>query len=46
MKNIIYILTGHSGVGKSSLINLLDPNLNLKTASVSHQNQQGQHTTT
>ena len=24
----------------------MDPNLNLKTASVSHQNQQGQHTTT
>ena len=46
MKNKISIFTGHSGVGKSSLINLLDPNLNLKTASVSHQNQQGQHTTT
>ena len=30
MKNKISIFTGHSGVGKSSLINLLDPNLNLK----------------
>jgi ribosome biogenesis GTPase len=46
MKNRISIFTGHSGVGKSSLVNLLDPNLNLKTAKVSEQNEQGQHTTT
>ena len=46
MKNRISIFTGHSGVGKSSLVNLLDPNLKLKTAKVSEQNEQGQHTTT
>ncbi len=46
MKNKISIFTGHSGVGKSSLVNLLDPKLNLKTAKVSEQNEQGQHTTT
>lgn len=46
MKNKISIFTGHSGVGKSSLVNLLDPNLNLKTAKISEQNEQGQHTTT
>ena len=46
MKNKISIFTGHSGVGKSSLLNLLDPSLNIKTAKVSKQNKQGQHTTT
>ncbi len=46
MKNRISIFTGHSGVGKSSLINLLDPRLNLKIGRVSEQNEQGQHTTT
>ena len=46
MKNRISIFTGHSGVGKSSLINLLDPKLNLKIGRVSEQNEQGQHTTT
>ena len=46
MKNKISIFTGHIGVGKSSLVNLLDPKLNLKTAKVSEQNEQGQHTTT
>jgi ribosome biogenesis GTPase len=46
MKNRISIFTGHSGVGKSSLINLLDPRLQLKIGRVSEQNEQGQHTTT
>ena len=46
MKDKISIFTGHSGVGKSSLVNLLDPSLNIKTARVSKQNEQGQHTTT
>ena len=46
MKDKISIFTGHSGVGKSSLVNLLDPSLNIKTAKVSKQNEKGQHTTT
>jgi len=42
----VTMFSGHSGVGKSSLINLLDPDLNLKTAEISTQHKQGQHTTT
>jgi ribosome biogenesis GTPase len=46
MKNKIAMISGHSGVGKSTLINSVDPNLNIKTASISEQHQQGTHTTT
>jgi len=42
----VSMFSGHSGVGKSTLINAIDPNLNLKTAEVSKQHKQGQHTTT
>ena len=37
---------GHSGVGKSTLINTLDPNLDLKTGTISLAHLSGQHTTT
>ena len=40
------LVSGHSGVGKSTLINAISPNLQLRTASISEQHQQGQHTTT
>lgn len=40
------LLTGHSGVGKSSLINVLQPSLKLKTGSVSESHKKGTHTTT
>ena len=40
------MFSGHSGVGKSTLVNALDPNLQLKTKAISTQHQQGQHTTT
>ena len=42
----ISMFSGHSGVGKSTLINSIAPDLNLKTASISAQHKQGQHTTT
>lgn len=40
------MISGHSGTGKSTLINALQPNLELKTAQISLQHKQGQHTTT
>ncbi|MGY3791308.1 ribosome small subunit-dependent GTPase A [uncultured Aquimarina sp.] len=46
MKGNTSMFSGHSGVGKSTLVNLIEPNLSLKTAEISDQHQQGQHTTT
>lgn len=40
------MFSGHSGVGKSTLLNVLSPDLHLRTAEISEQHQQGQHTTT
>lgn len=40
------MFSGHSGVGKSTLINSIDASLNLKTTEISEQHLQGQHTTT
>ena len=42
----VSMFSGHSGVGKSTLVNALEPNLNLKTKHISEQSKQGQHTTT
>lgn len=42
----VSMFSGHSGVGKSTLINVIAPGLNLKTAEISSQHKQGQHTTT
>lgn len=46
MKGKVSIFAGHSGVGKSTLINAVEPSLDLKTKEISEQHQQGQHTTT
>ena len=46
MKDKINVISGHSGVGKSTLINKLQPNLNISTKELSEKHNQGQHTTT
>lgn len=46
MKNRVSLFSGHSGVGKSTLVNTIEPDLNLKTLEISEQHKQGQHTTT
>lgn len=42
----VSMFAGHSGVGKSTLVNAIEPSLNLKTKAISQQHMQGQHTTT
>ncbi len=40
------LISGHSGVGKSSVINIIFPGINLKTGEISGWSGKGQHTTT
>ena len=40
------MISGHSGVGKSTLVNSLDSNLDLRTGAISDAHKQGKHTTT
>ncbi len=42
----VSMFSGHSGVGKSTLVNAMEPALDLKTKDISEQSKQGQHTTT
>lgn len=46
MKDKVTLFSGHSGVGKSTLVNAIENRLDLKTAAISMQHMQGQHTTT
>jgi ribosome biogenesis GTPase len=46
MKDKISLISGNSGVGKSTLLNVLNPALNLKTEEISDYHKQGKHITT
>lgn len=46
MQGKVNLVSGHSGTGKSTLINALDPTLNLKTGAISATHLKGKHTTT
>ena len=46
MQNKVCVFSGHSGVGKSTLLNSLDDNLSIKTLPISESKKSGQHTTT
>ena len=46
LRNKKSLFSGYSGVGKSTLLNRLDPSLNLKTSEVSESFKSGKHTTT
>ncbi len=46
LRDKVSVISGHSGVGKSTLINRIQPGLNLKVAEISDIHQSGKHTTT
>ncbi|MEI7977240.1 MAG: ribosome small subunit-dependent GTPase A [Bacteroidota bacterium] len=46
LQNKTTLVAGHSGVGKSSLLNAIEPKLNLRTGIISKTSFNGQHTTT
>lgn len=46
MRGKLNVITGNSGVGKSTLVNILDPTFRLKTGQISDSHQTGKHTTT
>jgi len=46
MKDKVSMISGHSGVGKTTLLNTIEPNLNLKTSEISEIHKAGKHTTT
>jgi len=46
LKDKVTLLSGHSGVGKTTLVNVIDPDLDLATQEVSEAHQKGMHTTT
>lgn len=46
LKDKISLISGNSGVGKTTLLNILNPTLNLKTEEISDYHKQGKHVTT
>jgi ribosome biogenesis GTPase len=46
MKDKTNVFSGHSGVGKSTIINSIQPNIQLKTGEISEAHYSGKHTTT
>jgi ribosome biogenesis GTPase len=46
LKEKVTLLAGNSGVGKSTLINIIEPSLKLKTREISQSHKSGKHTTT
>lgn len=46
MQDKVCMFSGHSGVGKSALVNYLDPNLNVRVGEISDVHEKGKHTTT
>ena len=46
LKDKITLLSGHSGVGKSTIINKLIPGVSLRTGDISEYHNKGMHTTT
>jgi ribosome biogenesis GTPase len=46
LKNKVTVLSGQSGVGKSSLLNAIQPGLDLLVGDISEENEKGRHTTT
>lgn len=46
MQGKVNMFSGHSGVGKSTLVNTIEPTFDIKTKEISTLHMQGQHTTT
>jgi ribosome biogenesis GTPase len=46
MRDKISLISGNSGVGKTTMLNAFDPDLNLKTGEISDYHKQGKHITT
>lgn len=46
LENKVTLITGHSGVGKSTLLNAINPGLEVRTGDISRKHDKGMHTTT